>query len=661
MGDRPASGAEPHNVEGPAPPPNPPLDLATPPSGSGRRRALAALGVAAAGVAAVVTWLVLSGLSPEGPQRAAPSDDPRLAYRGPYQNVHPSVRYVGDAACQRCHKHEHANYHKHPMARTLEAVEQADVVERYGPSPHNPFKAFGAQLLVERKDGQVWHRERWLGASGEPVAELALPVRYAIGSGERGRSYLVARDGHLFQSPVSWYSQRKLWDKSPGFTDSQRTGRAVGPECLYCHSNQVSPREGAANRYHEPLFPVGHGIGCERCHGPGERHVATGGADHTIVNPRRLEHGLREAVCQQCHLEGAARVLRHGRGLFDFRPGLPLEQFRSVFVRATGGDDRKAVNHTEQMYQSLCFERSAGEGKLGCISCHDPHRQIGPERRVRFYRKRCLDCHKKHGCSLPEPVRLEKNQNSCIDCHMPRYTASDIVHTAATDHTVPRRPGAAPRGGPSAARAGDLLVDFFRGRPAPGDREAGRDLGLALVTSAWAGKVPAEAACRRAVGLLESALQAFPKDPAVWEGKAMALLLQGRPAEALASFQGALTRAPEREDSLEGAALMCEALGQREEAVGYWRRAVAVNPWMPSYRKHLVELLAEKGAPEELAVQCRAWLGLDPGSAEARKAWVGCLLRQGKREEARAEFARLEALQPAGLAELRAWFARAMQ
>ena len=33
----------------------------------------------------------------------------------------------------------------------------------------------------------------------------------------------------------------------------------------------------------------GHGIGCERCHGPGELHVAARGEeDGTIVNPGRL-------------------------------------------------------------------------------------------------------------------------------------------------------------------------------------------------------------------------------------------------------------------------------------------------------------------------------------------------------------------------------------
>ena len=42
-----------------------------------------------------------------------------------------------------------------------------------------------------------------------------------------------------------------------------------------------------------------------------------GPADYTIVNPGRLGWPLREAVCQQCHLGGAARVVRRGRKRAD--------------------------------------------------------------------------------------------------------------------------------------------------------------------------------------------------------------------------------------------------------------------------------------------------------------------------------------------------------
>ena len=93
----------------------------------------------------------------------------------------------------------------------------------------------------------------------------------------------------------------------------------------------------------------------------------------TDVNPSRLEPALRAAVCEQCHLQGQVRVLRRGRGVFDFRPGLPLEQFWAVFEFAQDESAApKAVGQVEQMQQSRCFQ--ASDGALGCSSCHDPHR-----------------------------------------------------------------------------------------------------------------------------------------------------------------------------------------------------------------------------------------------------------------------------------------------
>ena len=122
-----------------------------------------------------------------------------------------------------------------------------------------------------------------------------------------------------------------------------------------------------------------HAIGCERCHGPGELHVR-GDMEHTIVNPARLSPPLRDAVCEQCHLEGEARLLRAGRDLFDYRPGLPLADFWSVLVEARrSGEDAKAVNHVEQMYQSKCFQRPVGALQCGIAEHHLCRRHDAPD------------------------------------------------------------------------------------------------------------------------------------------------------------------------------------------------------------------------------------------------------------------------------------------
>ncbi len=284
------------------------------------------------------------------------STDPRRAYDGPYRNIHPEVGYVGDASCAVCHDDIARSFARHPMGRSLVPVQSLLDQQHYTPDTHNPFNALGRRFEVERRGQRMTHRQVVLDGSGNPVVELSLEVRWVVGSGAKGYSYLFERDGYLFQTPISWFSQQRRWDLSPGFGPDVLTGRPLTAGCLFCHANRVREHPDQPDRFVDPVFE-GQSIGCERCHGPGERHVQS--ADRwDIVNPARLSPPLRDAVCEQCHLEGEARIVRGGRGLFDYRPGLPLNEFWAVLVHdRQRGEDSKAVNHVEQMYQSKCFSR----------------------------------------------------------------------------------------------------------------------------------------------------------------------------------------------------------------------------------------------------------------------------------------------------------------
>ena len=67
-------------------------------------------------------------------------------------------------------------------------------------------------------------------------------MKYALGSGTRGISYLIEHDGRLFQSPISWYGQKKQWDLSPGYdVNNLHFDRPIEPDCLFCHANRVEP------------------------------------------------------------------------------------------------------------------------------------------------------------------------------------------------------------------------------------------------------------------------------------------------------------------------------------------------------------------------------------------------------------------------------------
>jgi predicted CXXCH cytochrome family protein len=599
------------------------------------------------------------------------SDDPRLTFDTPYRNVHPEVKYVGDEACAACHPTITESYRLHPMGRSLVPMSQQAAHERYGKQAGNPFQQLGFEFEVQHRDDRVFHRYRCRGLQGKPVCASEEEVHFVVGSGSRGRSYLVNRAGFLFQSPISWFSQQQTWDLSPGFKRERNFERPVQAECLFCHCNQVTPRENTANGFEEPLFR-GFAIGCERCHGPGQLHVESRergdlveGMDCTIVNPVRLEPRLRDAVCEQCHLQGEARVVRRGRHVFDYRPGLPLYLFWSVFVRKVEfTDNKKAVSQVQQMYDSHCYRGS--KGKLGCISCHDPHQLPASAQRVRYYRDRCLQCHaEEKPCSLAISVRRQRDpDDSCIACHMPHAPSSNIAHTAITDHRILRRPEETE---PSVAMPRPLLpgevpmIHFHRDLVHSEDTDVGRDLGLVLVGVGQATPAIGKPFAQTMVSFLDASLKKHPDDVLALEGKGYALWLQGRAHDARTVFEDALTKAPQRESVLFQLATLTAQLEQREAALGYWQRTVAVNPWRGVYHYELAKILAESQDWSKAAEECQRALRLSSANIEARVLLITCLLRNGQKDRAREELEKVVVLNPADEEVYRRWLAEQMR
>jgi len=642
----------------------PASSLRSAPSPRRSRRAivLALLSLVLLATAGTVWWR----LRVQPAEGTAPgSDDPRLTYPTPFLNVRPEVGYVGDEACAGCHQGRSESFHHHPMGRSLSAASGSRVEAHLDASGRARFEALGLAYAVEYRDSRLFHKESVPGPGDKEVAAVEAETQFAIGSGRRGAGYLIEDDGYVFQSPISWYPQKGAWDLSPGYRQqNDHFDRPIIAACLFCHSNRVEPVADTINRYHLPVFR-GEAIGCERCHGPGELHVRrqrhkesdTGEEDDTIVNPRRLEPALRDAVCEQCHLQGQARVLRRGRGVFDYRPGLPLHLFWSVFVfPPEAAHDHRAVGQVEQMHASRCYQDSTGA--LGCATCHDAHKLPAEADRTSFYTRRCLECHRAgKDCSLPKPERQAKGDN-CVACHMPRSSSTDIAHVAVTDHRILRQPDREPP--PPAPRPGEaLLIPFHRAPATAGEEEQARDLGLGLMEfAAQAPPGPVRGSIGRlALPLLEKATAAAPDDLSAWEALGRSRRFCDRLPDALGAYEAALARAPGRELAVTEAAGVAGQMGKIDLAIDYWQRGIRISPRRPHYHHQLALLLLRREQIAEALEHCETALRLNPASVEARVLEVVCLLKKGQKEQARTAFDRLMALKPVKEEELRRWFA----
>ncbi len=610
-----------------------------------------------AGGGAGLAWLYLQ----KPPARIAAPLPPLTT--SPFLNTAQDVPYVGDQECLNCHRVVCNDYHQHPMGRSLFHAADAPPLENYSVQAGNPFTVGPLHFQVLREGGRVLHREWCEDARGKVVAQREEAMDFAVGSGTQARSYFYQRDGFLFESPITWYSLQSRWQLSPGYEKNQQHfHRRMEMRCLYCHCQEAHPIEGTTNRYREPIFGQ-LAIGCERCHGPGQLHVSSRkqnihpeGVDYTIVNPRHLAPALREAVCEQCHLQGEAIVLRRGRRQTEYRPGLPLQEYLAIFIRpAEAEDTRRIVGHVEQMYQSVCFNRS--KGKFGCSSCHDPHREPAPRDKVTFYRERCRNCHTAPekpepghtgvpapDCSLSREERRAKDpQDNCLACHMPQHASSTVVHLAVTDHRVLRDP-AHPPPVRATIQPGELPLRLFPGhRREANDEELPRDQALAMIPLIANAQVDratqaADYLSRQVLPLLDQAVARDPEDLPALEGRGLALYAQRRYQEAFRVLQEVLAREPEREQALTWAAYVAESLGRYDRAEEYWRRLAQKYPQFPEYQEGLASVLVRRAAWAEALEAAQKAVKLDPFRPEIRELLIRIALERGDRARARQEY-----------------------
>jgi predicted CXXCH cytochrome family protein len=396
----------------------------------------------------------------------------------PFRNTGPEARYVGSDKCQSCHQGRTASFRSTGMGCSMAEVDPAREPAD-GTFDHAKSKR---RYQVVRKDGKLWHRELLLGAGPAEVVLSEYPLKYVVGSGRQTHSYLVEADGFLVESPVTWYKQRQAWGMSPGYDQAnhQSFTRPINEQCLYCHAGQAQTRGKSLNRWsiQEPA------ISCERCHGPGSLHVdfhtgrqaPTDLPDFTIVNPKHLSRDLAEAVCQQCHLRTAAMVLSRGRQLADFRPGLPLKDFRQDYWLAVDNQPMTVVGHVEQMHLSRCYQQSPA---LTCTTCHNPHAFPRPDKRAAYYQAVCVSCHQPERCTVDKEKRQRSSpDNNCVHCHMPSST-TDIPHLSSTHHRIAVHEKLTATPAPPHGTAGTLHP--FLDHSHLGDIDKKRSLGLAYM------------------------------------------------------------------------------------------------------------------------------------------------------------------------------------
>jgi tetratricopeptide (TPR) repeat protein len=356
-------------------------------------------------------------------------------------------------------------------------------------------------------------------------------AQWAFGAGAKAITW-VSQTGEetIAEHGLSYYAATKALAVTPGHPSSAdvvyRTFHPVATalRCFRCHS--TGPVMLGAKFQ---VLPSELGVRCEACHGPGRTHAESGGPG-PIQNPKRLTAVQINTLCGACH--------RRASDLDDDRDWSNPWNVR---------------HEPSYLHRAACFRNS--NGKLSCITCHDPHQPL--KTKAPSYDARCIGCHAKKAHKVAVASR------SCVSCHMPQVAAS--ANLKFTNHWIgiydPRR---------NLIPAKRAVRDL---RPAPANEDSAEGMIVPADVSTL------EPVYRRALD--EREREAGPESASVSRALSDlgAFLFEiGRNAQAAAPLRRAVAldernSDPAIDSDRESLALALEREGKRDEAFDFFRRA----------------------------------------------------------------------------------------
>jgi len=326
-------------------------------------------------------------------------------------------RYIGDSSCAKCHQNKSRSHASSAMADALATPADAPILRN---NPELSFRNGQWTYRISRKgNGNLY-------TITDGTNTLTIPILWAFGRGTSGQTYVVRHEGRYYETRVSYFTTLKALDFTPGAPRNlpESLPESIGQpltvpdamSCFGCHST-VAP--GAA-RFQLDNFRAG--IGCEACHGPGEKHVELMKAavnsdklpaDSAIFNPRRMHPDeMSQQLCGACHRSWETVMQMPDKG------GMSNVRFQPYRIT-----------------NSRCY-KDPDDGRISCTACHDAHEN--PRHDPVFYDSKCTACHQiknSPAAKTQTAPACPTGKSGCVTCHMPK-TEPPGLHFKFTDHYI---------------------------------------------------------------------------------------------------------------------------------------------------------------------------------------------------------------------------------
>ncbi|OGS01671.1 MAG: hypothetical protein A2V88_10945, partial [Elusimicrobia bacterium RBG_16_66_12] len=210
--------------------------------------------------------------------------------------------------------------------------------------------------------------------------------------------------------------------------------KKVGKEtCAGCHA-EVSEKFSKTFHGRKSLSSAKLTDACESCHGAGGAHADGGGDVAKIINPKKLDASAAADLCLKCHTNKNVMMWKTSH---HAQNGLSCLQCHSVHegTGRTSLKDRAVFEERIQTETCLkCHKKQKAdmrlashhplpEGKMSCVSCHNPHGGIEGSLKADSSEELCARCHaEKAGPFANEHPPVS---DSCMNCHLPHGSAND--------------------------------------------------------------------------------------------------------------------------------------------------------------------------------------------------------------------------------------------
>ena len=331
-----------------------------------------------------------------------------------------SAHYTGSLACEKCHQQVYEHWKKTPMANVVRDPREHPeaIIPDLATDPLAKFTKDQVALVY----GRLW-KQRYFTKIGDDY--FPEPAQWDV-TNHVWRPYFVPKG-------ADW------WEP---FYPPDNMQRPTGPTCDGCHSVDYN--------IHTKMV-LEWNVGCERCHGPGSKHVAHPSRGN-ILNPARMDYVQANDTCIQCHSQGRPLTNPIEGKYYDwpvgYRVGLNLRDFwqledhtlgETTFTHFPDGTAHKNRMQGNDFVQSVMYRRG-----ITCFNCHDVHGTDNYAQLRKPADKLCLDCHGPMSLDGPRTATLEEHTHhktgtpgsQCVSCHMPKIeiTIADVdvhAHTFA--------------------------------------------------------------------------------------------------------------------------------------------------------------------------------------------------------------------------------------